>query len=289
MTRYGLAAACFALAFGSIAASAAADDPLAQEFTNPPNAARPRVWWHYIDNRSDRAASFTATFRVTGREAELWHADTGTSEPASYTIDAGRTAVPIALGPYETLFVVFNRPAPSNTRVLSPPRETPLAMLDGPWSISFDKGPCAPEPAAFERLQSWSDSADPRLRYFSGTATYRKTLQGSAGWLTGKGRVWLDLGSVKNLAEIVLNGKTLGIVWKPPFRVDVTPALRAGDNRLEVKVTDLWVNRLIGDMQRGIAAKCTFTDPQPFYQPSSPLLPAGLLGPVRLVGISSGS
>jgi len=99
-------------------------------------------------------------------------------------------------------------------------------------------------------------------------------------------RIWLDLGDVKNLGEVIVNGKSLGIVWKQPFRVDVTNALKAGDNKIEIKVTDLWVNRLIGDAQPGVTNKITYTT-MPFYQANSKLLPAGLLGPVKLVSIGN--
>jgi hypothetical protein len=87
---------------------------------------------------------------------------------------------------------------------------------------------------------------------------------------------------VKNLAEVTLNGKPVGIVWKPPFRVDVTEALKPGANRLEVKVVNLWVNRIIGDQQPGVTRKYTFTSQQ-FYNAGSPLLPSGLLGPVQFL------
>jgi len=85
---------------------------------------------------------------------------------------------------------------------------------------------------------------------------------------------------------VIVNGKSLGIVWKQPFRVDVTNALKAGDNKIEIKVTDLWVNRLIGDAQPGVTNKITYTT-MPFYQANSKLLPAGLLGPVKLVSIGN--
>jgi hypothetical protein len=195
----------------------------------------------------------------------------------------GRTAVDLNLGPRETLFVVFRGPAHTNSRNIPTQKETELATVGGPWSVSFDKGPCAPAPAQFEKLASWSDSTTPAIKYFSGTATYEKSIRVSAAWLSGKARVWIELGSVKNLAEVIVNGKSAGIAWKPPFRVDVTPALKTGENRLAVSVTDLWANRLIGDLQPG-GAKCAFADPKPmFYQAASPLLPAGLLGPVRIV------
>ncbi len=238
---------------------------------------------YYVDNRRDGPVSLTPSFRVAGREAEFWHADSGRSEPASYTTAQGRTTVPLTLRPYEAVFVVFRKPTTITARTIPTQQETELAPVDGPWSVSFDKGPCAPVPTRFDRLQSWNDSADSRLKYFSGTATYRTTIAAPAS----KGSVWIDLGSVKNLAEVTVNGKPLGIVWKPPFRVDATTALKPGENTLAVKVTDLWVNRLIGDLQPG-AAKCAFAEPMPImYQAGSPLVAAGLLGPVRLVRTSA--
>ena len=90
------------------------------------------------------------------------------------------------------------------------------------------------------------------------------------------------MGDVKNLAEVIVNGKSLGILWKKPFRIDVTEALNTGENTLEVKVTNLWVNRLIGDQQPDVKNKITFTT-MPFYRADSPLLPSGLLGPVKIL------
>ena len=107
-----------------------------------------------------------------------------------------------------------------------------------------------------------------------------------ASSLTKGSQVWLDLGDVKNLAEVTVNGKPLGVIWKKPFRVDVTNALKAGDNKVEIKVVNLWVNRLIGDAQPDIKQKITFTTMH-YYKADSPLLSSGLLGPVKIVSIDS--
>jgi hypothetical protein len=120
------------------------------------------------------------------------------------------------------------------------------------------------------------------VKYFSGTATYTKTLEASADWFKSGGRLWLDLGDVKNIAEITVNGKPFGVLWKAPFRMEVTGALKPGANTLEIKVTNLWVNRLIGDQQPGVTTKYTYTAVQ-FYRADSPLLPSGLMGPVQLI------
>ena len=101
-------------------------------------------------------------------------------------------------------------------------------------------------------------------------------------WISGYSKLWLDLGEVKNLAEVTVNEKPLGIVWKKPFRIGIKEALKPGENRLSVKITNLWVNRLIGDRQPGVTSPLTYTT-QEFYQADSPLLPSGLLGPVKIV------
>jgi beta-galactosidase/beta-glucuronidase len=134
---------------------------------------------------------------------------------------------------------------------------------------------------AFDRLASWSESAIEGVKYFSGTATYSKTIQIPEGALTPGARLWLDLGDVRDLAEVAVNGKYLGIQWKTPFKVDVTGALRPGSNQIVIEVTNLWVNRLIGDQQAYALKKYAFTDFEP-YKADSPLLPSGLLGPVRI-------
>jgi hypothetical protein len=120
------------------------------------------------------------------------------------------------------------------------------------------------------------------VKYFSGTATYTKTVQASAEWFKAGAHLWLDLGEVKNIAEVIVNGKPLGIFWKRPFRLDVTSAVKPSANTLEIRVTNLWVNRMIGDRQPDPAKTYTYTAVQ-FYRADSPLLPSGLIGPVQLL------
>jgi hypothetical protein len=166
------------------------------------------------------------------------------------------------------------------------PAETQLAALDEDlnkdWSVSFQPGRGAPEIVAFDRLTSWSDSSIDGVKYFSGTATYSKTLQITESELASGVHSLLDLGDVKDLAEVAVNGRYLGILWKTPFQVDVTAALKPGSNQIVIGVTNLWVNRLIGDQQSYAVKKYTFTDFAP-YKADSPLLPSGLLGPLRLL------
>jgi hypothetical protein len=236
---------------------------------------------YYVDNRTDQAESIDASFAVTGKAAELWHTDTGKIEPASYTIADGRTTVPLELDPYGTLFVVFRHHAQKTSRHLPAVHETAIVSLDGAWDLSFEKNKGAPDSVKLDQLASWSDSADPGIRYFSGHGTYTKHVNLPASSFRKGNELWIDLGTVDSLAEVTVNSKPLGIAWKAPYRVDATSALHAGDNLLQVRVANLWVNRLIGDLQPN-AKKYTFTVRNP-YKATSPLLPSGLIGPVRVV------
>jgi len=236
---------------------------------------------YFVDNRNERDETVDASFRITGKAPELWHAETGKSEPVSYRIADGRTTVPLHLEPWGTVFVVFREPAKETTRTLPKVTETQVATIEGPWNVSFQPDRGALPSITLQKLSSWSDNQDAGVKYFSGTGTYTKTIQASADWFKKGARLWIDLGDVQNLAEVTVNGKSLGIVWHAPFRVDATSALKPGANELTFKVTNAWVNRLIGDQQPVITTKYTFTTVKP-YKANSPLLPSGLLGPVRL-------
>jgi hypothetical protein len=240
------------------------------------------IYW--VGSESDRAEVLEATFRVQGKAPEIWHPDSGLIEPASYRIADGRTTVPLALDPHDAVFVVFRRAAPTDSLVLPVRAEALLSAVTGAWDVAFQAGRGAPDKAGFEALSSWSDKTDPGIKYFSGTAVYTKTIQMPANGFKSGAAIWLDLGDVKNIAEVSVNGQPLGILWKAPFRVDATSALKAGANQLEIKVTNLWVNRLIGDKQPDADKKYTYTAVE-FYQADSPLLPSGLLGPVKIIRI----
>jgi hypothetical protein len=192
-------------------------------------------------------------------------------------------------------------------KVAAPP--APLA-IEGAWTLRFPPKWGAPAEVTLPKLTSWSEHREAGVRYFSGTAIYVKTFDVPDDFPGAGRRVRLDLGDVQVIAEVTLNGRALGTLWKPPFRIDVTDALRAGRNDLEVSVTNLWVNRLIGDEQlaldrewtkvprrNGFALKAypdwlqrgersptgrfTFATWK-HYEKDAPLSPSGLLGPVTL-------
>jgi len=236
---------------------------------------------YYISNRKAAAVNVEASFRVAGRVPELWHADTGRRTPASYRTEAGRTVVTLPLEAQDAVFVVFRQATTVAERRVPIPTRDVVATLEGPWPLTFQAGRGAPASAVLTQLASWTTNADTGIRYFSGTATYHRTLNVRPGWLTAGSRVNLDLGAVKSVAEIVVNGRSAGVLWKAPYSIDLTDALRVGSNDLEIRVTNLWPNRMIGDKQPG-ASKITFATLDP-YRADSPLLESGLLGPVRIL------
>lgn len=235
---------------------------------------------YFVDNRTDYPTPIDADFRVTGKAAEIWRADRGTIQPASYRIHDGVTMVPLMLEPRDAVFVVFREPAQSTSRTVVAPSRMKLMDVTGPWQVEFQAGRGAPPSATFEALSDWSDNSNPGIKYFSGAATYRKTIEIPESALNRNARIELDLGTVHELAEVAVNGKTAGIAWKPPYRVDITGAVKAGENTLSIKVVNLWPNRLIGDQQPG-AQKVTFA-PASTYNANSPLMPSGLIGPVTV-------
>src|SRR5438552_759440 len=236
---------------------------------------------YFIDNRSNHDELIDATFRVAGMQPELWHAETGRTEPASFKIAGSGTTVPLHLEAWGTVFVVFRKPTREPSHVAPDPIQMKVATLTGPWSVNFQPRRGAPASITLDELADWSQNSDPGVKYFSGVGIYTKTLQASPQWFKKGARLWLDLGDVKNLAEVSINGKPLGQTWHEPYRVDVTSTLKPGTNEITIKVVNSWVNRMIGDEQPG-ATKITFADVKP-YKANSPLLPSGLLGPVTLI------
>jgi alpha-L-rhamnosidase/F5/8 type C domain len=279
---------------GKSLADAVADLKLEPDFSYSKPEVDTTVWFvhrrltegdlYFINNRQDRTERIEAQFRVSGKAAELWHADTGRVEPASYRQEGNHTIVALNLDPHDAVFVVFRKPAHQHECYVAEPIRQPAGTLTGPWRVNFQPGRGAPEQAIFTELTSWTANLDPGIKYFSGTASYEAILNAPASWLAKDQRVEIDLGVVKNLAEVVVNGQSAGILWKRPFRIDVTDLLQPGANLLSIRITNLWPNRLIGDKQPN-AAPVAFTTFNP-YGADSPLLDSGLLGPVVILRVT---
>jgi hypothetical protein len=244
---------------------------------------------YYVANLTDQPRSVEMRFRVAGKAAEVWRPDTGEIEPAGYSVAGGRTTVPLRLDERELIFVVFRQAAPpQEARQFPAPLTNVLATIGGPWDVSFPPNLGAPEKLQLAELAPWNANTNEGVRFFSGTATYTKSVQVEQSWIaSGNRRVMLDLGAVNDLAEVVVNGKPVATAWKPPYRVDVTGALRAGANNIEIKVTNQWTNRMLGDRgappeRRVLAAAGGGRGGGAGGQ--APV--SGLLGPVRLIAVS---
>ncbi|MET0364414.1 MAG: glycosyl hydrolase [Sphingobium sp.] len=236
---------------------------------------------YFLVNRKDAPEVIEAHFRVTGKAPELWHAETGTAEAVSYRIVDGETIVPLTLRGEESVHVVFRKAAPADALAIKKLDPVSLGRIEGPWTVRFQPGRGAPDSATLDMLKPLNENTDPGIKYFSGMATYAHDFDAPKGWKTGQ-PLWIDLGDVREIAEVSVNGKVAGTAWHAPYRVDIGAVAKPGRNRIEVKVANLWINRLIGDRQPG-ARKVTWTA-LPTYRADAPLKPSGLIGPVELLG-----
>jgi hypothetical protein len=245
---------------------------------------------YFVANRTNFPATAMAAFRVTGKVPEIWNAVTGEHKFASaYTEKAGRTFVPLNFAPCGSWFVVFREPATSHTAVAKSNDAglKPLQEISGAWTVHFDSKWGGPETAQFNSLVSWPTRPEPGIKFYSGTAVYEKTfaLPAESRITNHESRLYLDLGDVRELAEVKLNGKSCGIIWCPPWCVDVTDAVKPGENKLQIEVVNFWPNRLIGDASLPKAQRLTQTNIRKLTA-KTPLEPAGLFGPVKLMQAS---
>jgi hypothetical protein len=238
---------------------------------------------YFLVNRSDQPLEYTIRCRVSGKEPELWHSDNGTIESASYKIVGDKTTLSLRLEERESVFVVFNKKTSVSSRSLPVHQYKEFMNIGGQWKINFPEKSGAPASIVSDSLYSWTSHANEGIKYFSGTATYTKSFEVKKDM--GKSKVFLDLGRVGDIAEIVLNGKKLDLLWKAPFRIDVTNALQKGKNQLEIKVTNEWTNRLAGDKDAPADKKVLPYYINPFggqYQ----ITESGLMGPVKLLTVA---
>jgi hypothetical protein len=208
-----------------------------------------------------------------------WQVPPPVSRPAEVRCDvAGRLEIVASQPGHYKLIRASGQTQQARIKNVPAPQE-----ITGGWAVSFPPKWGAPDQVALDHLISLSESTIPGVKFFSGTATYTKKFDWEPAAKSGKQKTetWLDLGDVQVMAQVTLNGHDLGILWKPPFRVDITAAVKPGDNVLEVRVADLWPNRMIGDAALPEAERFTWSSYEPFTK-DSPLPKSGLLGPVTL-------
>lgn len=274
----------------------------------------------FVANLERAPRQVTCAFAVAGKQPELWDPVTADRrELPDFEVNDGRTLVPMQFESAQSFFVVFRREIPSahvQWAGANFPAYAKAAEIPGPWQVSFDPNWGGPEQAVvFDSLTDWTRNEHPGVKYYSGTAVYRTTFPASAEVLS-RG-VLLDLGKVLYIARVRLNRRDLGVVWCAPWSIAIPPGvLRAADNELELEITNVWANRLMGDdlepddgvwlhpdpAQIPIHEKDLYLKEFPDWflkgQPrpskgrycftiwnyaTQQLMPSGLLGPVRLV------
>jgi hypothetical protein len=239
---------------------------------------------YFVANRTNRSEEFLCTFRVKGKAPEIWDPVSGQRRFArAYQEKGGRTIVPLEFNPCGSWFVVFREPAAKHppTGRSNRDRFENVTGLSGPWDVRFDPQWGGPESAEFPTLVSWTTRPEPGIKHYSGTAVYRKQFDLPEN-LNSTRPLWLDLGNLRELAQVRLNGQDLGVLWAPPFRVDLSTALKPKGNQLEIDIVNFWPNRIIGDQSLPAAERLTRTNIRKLTKETA-LMESGLFGPVRLL------
>lgn len=240
---------------------------------------------YFVASRWQDPENVDCTFRVSGRQPELWDPVTGEIRDATaFKQENGRTTIPLKFGPTGSVFVVFRKPIAEDaagTTASNYPALQPLDTLSGPWVVNFDPKWGGPAEVTFNQLVDWTSRPEDGIKYYSGAAVYHKKFDLEKRPADGH-RVILDLGEVHEVVRVRLNGRDLGVIWTKPARVEITDALKEKNNDLEITVVNLWPNRMKGDETLPEGSRYTESNIHKFGA-SSPLLPSGLIGPVNLM------
>ena len=272
---------------------------------------------YFVANQTTATLAVTCRFRAADRPPELWDAVTGQIRPLpEFKAVGGRTAIPLTFAPRQSFFVIFRGAESQTSNVQRPmskvkknfPAQKSLGEIKGSWEVAFDPRWGGPKSMRFEELYDWTRCEIDGIKYYSGTATYKKTFDLPQSAIANpQSALFLDLGTVKNVAEVRLNGQNLGVIWTAPWRVEITKAVKPKGNALEIDIVNLWPNRLIGDAllpkerrltETNVKTYETILPPLAAYQTyhcgvcdarrkagqPAPLFESGLLGPVCLMG-----
>jgi len=235
----------------------------------------------------------------------------------SYAVIGDHTVVDLNLGPQESVFVMFDGDSPVQDTQIEKSFEVEARIeIEGPWTVSFDPDYGADDTIELNRLMDWTDHDDFDIKHYSGPAIYKAEFNVSEDLLKSSDKLMLDLGDVQIAATVTVNGIEQGTSWLPPHQMDISKALKPGQNSISISVVNLWVNRLIGDASLpdvdgfepakwttltqtppkekmpawysenkppNLGERVTFTTAD-FYTQSDDLLPSGLIGPVHVIG-----
>ncbi len=251
---------------------------------------------YFVINRTNQPEMTDFTFRVSGKQPEIWNAVTGEiCQAPAFSQSDGCTRLPIEFERFGSCFILFRKPISAQVAgktKLNFPKLTKYLELTGPWKVTFDPQWGGPKEVEFPKLINWINSTDEGIKYYSGKATYRKTFDLNPKTdnriKAGKNdsHLFLDLGNVRDVAEVRLNGENLGILWCAPWRVEITKSVKQKGNQLEIDIINLWANRVVGDLNLPKEKRFTKTHDKfrfDMLTPNTPLLDSGLLGPVQLL------
>jgi hypothetical protein len=259
------------------------------------NHAKDIAWTHrtdpefdiyFISNQQANQRVVNLSLRVANKIPEMWDPMTGeTYQCSQYACENGRTNLTLRLEANGSYFIVLRKPINTASRKGKNWSDfKTVRSVDGVWQVNFDTKSGGPDgPVVFTTLTDWSKNEIPGIKYYSGTADYMQIVKWNKN-LAGHKKVWLELGKVVNIASVSINGKPCGVVWTAPYRLDITDALKTGYNKVHIEVSNTWANRLIGDHTLPENKRLTWTT-APYRLDGKPLLPAGLLGPVKIITI----
>jgi len=243
---------------------------------------------YFISNQDSLPRTVNLSLRCAGKVPELWDPLTGeTKDASSWDISNGRTQLSLKLAASGSIFIVLRKPttllsakAHKNWQIVKR-----IQTLKNTWMVKFDKAFGGPKDAvSFASLDDWSKNKNDSIKYYSGTAAYSQSFswQGKSA----KADTWLDLGTVYNLADVYVNGIFCGTAWTAPYRVNIGKALKPGKNDIRVEVSNTWANRIIGDHALPQEKRITWTNAA-YRLDGKPLLPAGLIGPVKIIKLEN--
>ncbi|MDR2643638.1 MAG: hypothetical protein LBC74_12685 [Planctomycetaceae bacterium] len=239
---------------------------------------------YFVANLVAKTDKTEIAFRVTQKQPEIWDAVTGViSDAKSFRQENGQTIVPLEFAPNGSFFVVFRKPIAADSKGAAADNSTQLEtlqILDGDWNVRFNSSNGLSEPVIFTQLIDWTKHTNEQIKYYSGTAVYQKEFSYKKLDKSNQ-RIYLELDLVREMAQVRINGKNICTLWTRPFRVDVTDAIRDGNNILELEVVNHWANRVIGDTKLPESQRQTKTNIKRLTA-QTPLLESGLIGNAQL-------
>lgn len=240
---------------------------------------------YFISNQRNEQRTINISLRETDNRPELWDALTAEIHlPNNWSVKNGRTELSLDIEANGSTFIVMRKNTGETVGKITRMGQPQIIQeLSNIWRVKFDSDFGGPQDTlTFSSYNDWSQSSVNAIKYYSGTAVYTQQFNFSR---LNMEDLWLELDSVSNLAEVYVNGINCGVAWTPPYRVNISKALMTGNNLLKIEVTNTWANRLVGDEKLPEKERITWTNESPISMKNRQLLPAGLLGKIKIIKI----